>query len=282
LTPQPNAPQEKQPPRVSVVVVSRNRAEPLRRCLDSIENSDGRESLQVIVVDNGSTDGAAQLETQYPADQFVKLPKNFGLTKAMNLGWRAADAAYVFFLHDDTELDAGTVAKLAEVLDTNPEAAAVCPLLVDEAGRPAPQLGHFPPDGEWRPAQPAGEEPFAVEYPRGAALMMRVSLIRAVRQIDERYGQFGGDADLAAQIRKASKKLLLVPTARARHQGSQGYSAAERADFLMGRAVFLGKYRGFNAGMRARIGSMLGPLVSFNWGVAKYTIGGQKIDGTQM
>ena len=39
-----------------------------------------------------------------------RLPKNFGLTKALNLGWRAADAEYVFFLHDDTEVQPATVA----------------------------------------------------------------------------------------------------------------------------------------------------------------------------
>jgi len=264
-----------------VVVVSRNRAALLRRCLDSLEQSDARPTLQVIVVDNGSTDGSAQLETAFPAVQFVPLPKNFGLTKALNIGWRAADAAYVLFLHDDTEVEPATVARLADVLDANPETAAACPLLADAEGQPAPQLGHFPPDGNWRPADPAGDDPFPVEYPRGAALMMRVSLIRAVRQIDERYGQFGSDADLAAQIHKASKKLLLVPTARARHAGSQGYSSAERADFLLGRALFLEKYRGFGAGLQARLGSVLGPLVSFRLGVLRYTIAGQKIDGTQ-
>jgi hypothetical protein len=237
--------------------------------------------VQVIVVDNGSSDGSAHLDTAFPAVQFVPLPKNFGLTKALNIGWRAADAAYVFFLHDDTEVEPTTVGRLADVLDANPEAAAVCPLLVDAQGQPAPQLGSFPPDGHWRPAQPAGDDPFAVEYPRGAALMMRVALIRAVRQIDEHYGQFGSDADLAAQIRKAAKKLLLVPAARARHIGSQGYSSAERADFLLGRARFLGKYRGFGAGMQARLGSVLGPLVSLRLGVLRHTISGQKIDGTQ-
>ena len=282
LTPQPNAPQAKQPPRVSVVVVSRNRAALLRRCLDSLEQSDARPTLQVIVVDNGSADGSAQLESAFPAVQFVPLPKNFGLTKALNIGWRAADAAYVFFLHDDTEVEPPTVARLADVLDANPEAAAVCPLLVDAEGRPAAQLGHFPPDGNWRPAEPAGDDPFAVEYPRGAALMMRVSLIRAVRQIDERYGQFGSDADLAVQILRASKQILLDPAARVRHHGSAGYSALERADFLLGRAVFLGKYRGFGAGLRARLAAVLSPLLSFRWGEVRYTLPGQKIDGTQL
>src|SRR5579872_5533783 len=210
LAPQPNAEQPKQPPRASVVVVSRNRCALLRACLESLEKSEGRESIQVIVVDNGSWDGAAQLDADFPNVQFIRVPKNFGLTKAMNLGWRAAEAPYVFFLHDDTEVEPSSVLRLAAALDDHDEAAAVCPLLVAAEGRPAPQLGSLPPDGAWRPADVSGDAPVAVEYPRGAALMMRSRLITAVRQIDERYGQFGADADLAAQIRRVSKKILLL------------------------------------------------------------------------
>ena len=266
---------------MSAVVVSHNRAALLRRCLESLEASEGRDRLQVIVVDNGSSDGSAQWDAEFPKVQFVRLPKNFGLTKAMNIGWRAADAPYVFFLHDDTAVEPNTLSRLADVLDANPEAAAVCPLLVDAAGHPGPQLGDLPPDGHWRPATPAGDEPFAVQYPRGAALMMRVMLIKAIRQIDEHYGQFGGDADLAAQILKASKKILLVPAAKARHEGTQNYSTAERADFLLSRVVFLEKYRGFGAGLQARLGAIFGPLLSFKFGEFSRTVAGQKIDGTQ-
>jgi hypothetical protein len=279
LTPQANSEQQKQPPRVSVVVVSRNRAAMLRRCLESIEASDGRASLQVIVVDNGSSDGSAQLGDDFPEVQFIRLPKNFGLTKALNLGWRASDAEYVFFLHDDTEVQPTTVGLLAGGLDAHAEAAAVCPLLVDGEGQPAPQLGTLPPTGVWRPATPGA--PVAVEFPRGAALMLRVYFIKAIRQIDERYGQFGSDADLAAEIRRASRKILLVPSAIVRHEGRSGYSAMEAADFLSSRAVFLGKYHGFGAGIQARIAAVLSGLAGFRLGELKYTLAGQKIDGTQ-
>ena len=281
LPPAQKPEQEKPAPRVSAVVVSRNRSALLRRCLESLELSEGRDTLQVIVIDNGSTDGSAQWDAEFPKVQFVRLPKNFGLTKAMNIGWRAADAAYVFFLHDDSAVEPSTINLLAGVLDATPEAAAVCPLLVDAEGHPAPQLGSLPPDGQWRPAGVTGDQPATVEYPRGAAFMMRVFLIKAIRQIDEHYGQFGGDADLAAQILKASKKILLVPTARARHQGSQGYSAAERADFLLGRGVFLEKYQGFGAGLKARLSAIFGALLGFRLAEFRNIVSGQKIDGTQ-
>jgi GT2 family glycosyltransferase len=279
LTPQANSEQQKLPPRVSVVVVTRNRQAMLRRCLESIEASDARATLQVIVVDNGSTDGSAAIGDDFPNVQFIRLPKNFGLTKALNLGWRAADAEYVFFLHDDTEVRPSTIAILAGALDTRAEVAAVCPLLVDDRGEPTPQLGTLPPTGVWLPA--AHGAPLAVEFPRGAALMVRVYFIKAIRQIDERYGQFGSDADLAAEIRRASRKILLMPAASVRHQGRASYTAMERADLLSSRAVFLGKYEGLLAGIKARIAAVLGPLAAFRLGVVKYTINAQKIDGTQ-
>ncbi len=264
-----------------MAVVSRNRVERLRRCLQSLENSEGRDRLQIIVVDNGSTDGSAALDGEFPQVQFIRLPKDFGLTKAMNLGWRAADAEYVFFLHDDTEVEPAAIARLADLLDASPEAAAVCPLLVDSEGRPAPQLGSFPPDNRWTPASPSGSEPIAVEYPRGAAFMMRVALIKAVRQIDERFGQFGADADLAAQINRAGRKILLLPTVKVVHYGSTGYTSDEQADFLLSRAAFSAKYFGFGAGLKARVAAVFGPLFSFRFGQLSRTLSGQKIDGTQ-
>jgi GT2 family glycosyltransferase len=262
------------------VVVSRNRAGDLRQCLQSIEASTGRERYQLIVVDNGSTDGAAQLDQEFPNTQFIRLPKNFGLTKAWNLGWRAADTEYVLFLHDDTRVEPNAIADLADALDSNPDAAAVCPLLLDEADNAAPQFGQLPPTGEWKPAA-AASDPVPVEYPRGAAVMARVFFIKAIRQIDARYGQFGCDADLAAEIRRASRRILLIPAAHVHHKGRSAYSSLERADFLLARAVFLGKYQGFGAGLQARIGSILGPLAGFRFGELRHTISGQKIDGTQ-
>lgn len=264
-----------------MAVVSHNRVEMLRRCLASLERAEGRETFQVIVVDNGSRDGSAELESEFPNVQWIRLPKNFGLTKAWNLGWRAADAAYVLFLHGDTEVEPGAIVRLAEALDANEDAVAVCPLLVDAEGRPTPQLGSFPPDGQFAPAQVTGTEPQAVRYPRGAALMVRVFYIKKIRQIDEKYGQFGADADLAMQILRVGRKILLVPQARVRHEPRVDYTAMERADFLLGRAVFLGRHEGLVAGLKARMAAVLWPLFGFRIGELKYTLSGQKIDGKQ-
>jgi GT2 family glycosyltransferase len=152
---------------------------------------------------------------------------------------------------------------------------------VDAEGCPAPQLGTLPPGEGYRPAQPAGADPEPVDYPRGAALMMRVFAIKAIRQIDERYGQFGADADLAEQIGRASKKILLVPTVRVQHRGAATKSDLEQADMLQGQAVFLDKYAGLVSGVRTRILTALRLLFTLRWGALRHVLASRKIDGAQ-
>lgn len=279
--------QEPKPPKVSVVVVSYNRQPELRRCLEALAASEAPEQMETIVVDNGSTDGSAQLEPEFPNVRFVRIPRNFGLTKAMNLGWRAAQADYVFFLHEDTEVSPDTVRQLAARLDADNEVTAVAPMLVTANGNPAPQVGHLPPDGEWRPVFDAGQagmpehpEPVPVDYARGAALMIRKFFLAAMREIDERYGQYGSDADLCFQIRRAGKKILILPNLRTVHHGGSD-SPLKQADTQIGISKWLAKYYGVLAGLKARIGATLGALVRFQLGVFRYVLSGQKIDGTQ-
>jgi GT2 family glycosyltransferase len=272
--------QSPRPPKVSALVVSYNRKALLRRALEALERSEARDTIEIVVVDNGSTDGSQQLESEFPRARFIRIPRNFGLTKALNLGVRGSEGEYVFFLHEDTEVFPETARLLAGLLDTQPDTGAVCPLLVDGEGQPAPQLGRFPPDDTWRPADP-GPEPVQVEYPRGAALMMRRFFFTAIRQIDERYGQFGSDADLCFQIRRAGKKIVLVPQARARHEGHTEESALRTADRKQGTIAWIGKYDGFRSGLWAQIGEIFRTLGSLQLGVLKYLLASQKVDGSQ-
>jgi GT2 family glycosyltransferase len=264
---------------VSVVVVSYNRQPELRRCLEALSASEAPEQMETIVVDNGSTDGSAQLEPEFPQARFIRIPRNFGLTKAMNLGWRAAQGDYIFFLHEDTEVSPDTVRVLAARLDSDTEVTAVSPVLVSAEGKSAPQVGNLPPDGTFRPISDTGQ-PLSVDYARGAALMIRKFFLSAMREIDERYGQYGSDADLCFQIRRAGKKVLILPNVRTVHHGGAD-STLKQADTQLGISKWQGKYYGLMAGSKARIGATLGALARFQLGLFKYVISGQKIDGTQ-
>jgi GT2 family glycosyltransferase len=284
---EPAEQQAPKPPKVSVVVVSCNRAALLRRCLESLEASEARDEMDILVVDNGSTDGSAQMETDFPNARFIRIPRNFGLTKAMNLGLRAATGDYVFFLHEDTEVSPSVVRELAARLDSDTDVTAVCPMLVSKHGNPAPQVGHLPPDGTWRPVfdssqagMPEHPAPIPVDYARGAAFMIRRFFLTAMREVDERYGQYGSDADLCFQIRRAGKKILILPQLRTVHQGGED-SALKQADMRSGIARWLGKYYGVSAGVKSRIGAAFGALGGFRLSELKYIVSGQKIDGTQ-
>jgi N-acetylglucosaminyl-diphospho-decaprenol L-rhamnosyltransferase len=278
LPDQPN--QEPAPPRVSAIVVSHNRAALLRRCLEALRGSEGRETIQVIVVDNGSTDGSPELEPQFPEFVFMRLPHNFGLTKALNIGIRSAKADYLLLLHDDAELPPEAVKELAGALDARPDVGAVCPLLVDPEGRPAPQIGDFPPDGVYEPAED-GKEPLEVDYATGAAFMFRTFFFRAMRIIDEQYGQFGGDAELCYRIRTGGKKILILPWVRAVHHGREGGAERREIDELVGATRFIAKHYGFAAGFKARAGAVLRAFFGLRMGEAMALISGEKIDGTQ-
>ena len=94
-----------EPNKISVVIVSFRRAAQLRELLQDLRMPDPSAALQVVVVDNGSQDEAAALGDEFPEVRFSRLPQNFGLTRALNIGIRSADREYVLLLHDDVRID---------------------------------------------------------------------------------------------------------------------------------------------------------------------------------
>lgn len=279
MTP-PVEPAPPQPPRISVVIVSFNRAGALRRSLEALG-----EAHQIVVVDNGSRDDSPAIEDEFPAVRFRRLPRNFGLTKALNIGLRVAEGEYILCLHDDARISGESVTKLADYLEAHPEVGAVCPLLTDETGAPAPQVRALPsPSNPDMPLQIAsGGEEIAVECASGAAIMFRQFVLHSLRQIDERYGNFGSDVELCAQLRRASKKIVVLRAVTAIHESAPSpmYSNVLAGDRVAGLAVFLSKHHGFFSSLLYRLKAALSALFSFRFQVLAGALSGQKIDGTR-
>jgi GT2 family glycosyltransferase len=300
------------PPKVSVLIVSWNSAAPLRRCLESLERSTDRETMEIVVVDNGSQDESPRLDAEYPKVNLLRLPRNFGLIKALNIGMRTAVGEFFFFLRPEMEVFPETVCGLASRLDAASDAVAVCPLLVSPEGQsvslvrglPSPREvyrawcdGDFP---DWRTPEMATDST-AVQYPKGAALMARSNFLRGMRYIDERYGNRWWDLELCCQIRRVSKKVLLLPNVRTiAHSGPSfvesldtGAQALLSADYALGAAAFAGKHYGWLAGLKLRItatlhafGAALVALarlgeVHYHFSRFSHLVNGQKIDGSQ-
>ena len=284
------------PPRITVIVVSYNRAELLRKSIEALERSKDREKIEILVVDNGSTDGSAQLETDFPNTRFIRMPRNFGLTKALNVALRSATGEFILLLHEDTEVSPETVSMLAGILENQNDVGAACPLLVTPDGQAGPQISSLPAPGrtslEWRPADPTGGEQ-TVEYARGAAIMVRSLSLRAMGKIDERYGTYGSDAEICYQVRRAGKRVLLAPATRVIHHGRAGLDKGDRAardaDRILGTAVYLRKRCGIVRGLLYQLGTLLSALgslltfrdFSYQLSLVGALAGGQKIDGTQ-
>ena len=124
-------------PRISAIVLSYNDKTGLRRCLAALEASTVRPELEIVVLDNGSTDGSSSLDSEFPGVTIMRLPRNFGATKALNIGMRTAAGEYFLFLSPEMEVAPDAVAKLAALLDSDPDAAAASPMVLDESGEPA-------------------------------------------------------------------------------------------------------------------------------------------------
>jgi GT2 family glycosyltransferase len=132
-------------------------------------------------------------------------------------------------------------------------------------------------------------------------LLVRSYFLRGLRYIDERYAQSWADAEVAAQIRRAAKKIYLLPVARAvRHDDGDFLSslpadarALLSADWVLGAAAYAGKHFGFLAGLKLRLGAMFAALgqailalvrlreIGYHFSRLRYLLSGQKTDGTQ-
>jgi GT2 family glycosyltransferase len=276
-------------PRVSAILVALNQIESLRRAVAALERSTDRERLEILVVDLGSDDGSPQLDSEFPSIVTLRLPHNFGATKAMNIGTRTAKADLVFYLSPDVEVLPDTIQKLADKLEEDSDAAAVCPLLVDEAGKPASRIYKLPTAESFKGEMPAvaidtGQESVNVEYPGREAVLVRKQFVKGMNYFDERYGEFWADADLAMQIRRGLKKIRLYPSIQAVKHADTSASAAKgllAADRAGGAAAFIGKYYSFMGGLGFRIGAIFGALGRFDFKQLIALCSGQKIDGSQ-
>src|SRR4051794_16270763 len=102
---------------ISVIIVSWNACQLLRKCLTSIRASSNPAVREIIIVDNGSTDGSqAMVETEFPEVILLKCAENLGFAKANNLGISHASGEFLALVNSDIVVEPDTFAKLAQVL----------------------------------------------------------------------------------------------------------------------------------------------------------------------
>ncbi len=275
------------PPRVSVIIITRNQSRALRRCLEALHRSTILNDIEIIVVDNASTDGSNVIQDDFEKITYLKLPKNFGWTKAANIALRSSLAESILFLDPRVELAPEAVAELAAVVSQESDAAAATAMLAGPDGAPARVLRKLPTPADLQPSLFAlsafPEQPLAVDFPGVFALLIRKPFLKGMNFLDERYGELWADAEIATQVKRAGRKILLLPVATGVfHEGDAApplYPALLEADFEQGAATYLSKHHG--GGMGRRVTAALGALVTLKLGLFSNLLSGQKIDGSQ-
>lgn len=275
--------------KVTALVFSYDSAPALRRCLAALEGSNDRASVEILVVDCGSHDESAQLDSEFANITMLRLPRYFGRTKALNIGTRTAAGDYLFFLTPEVEVLPTTIPALVAHLDAEPETVAVCPLLLDTESQPVEQFFRLPTPATGLELTPVTvdktAEVFPVEFATFQAFLVRKFFLKGLNYLDERYGDSWSDAELCYQIRRVARKTSVLPQVTALYTPNSPYAESARtilaADRIHGAAVYFGKHFGFTAGILFRLKEILGALFTFRLGLFGALISGAKIDGSQ-
>ena len=291
VVPEPQLQEVDLPPaiKVTALIFSYDSAPALRRCLAALEGSNDRASIEILVVDCGSHDESAQLDSEFSNVTMLRLPRYFGRTKALNIGTRTAAGEYLLFMTPEVEVLPTTIPSLVARLESDPETVAVCPLLVNTQSQPVDQFFRLPTPATGLELTPVTvdktAEVFPVEYATFQALLVRKFFVKGLNYLDERYGDSWSDAELCYQIHRVSRKTLALPQVTALYTPGSPYAESARtilaADRVHGAAVFFAKHYGFTTGLLFRIKSILKALFTFRIPLFAALISGAKIDGSQ-
>jgi hypothetical protein len=226
---------------ISVVVVNWNRKELLRACLASLARQTGV-SFETIVVDNGSTDGSAEMAGGEFQTRVIRNSGNRGFCAANNQGIAAARGEFIALLNNDAEAEPGWLAALARACDKEPEVGmAASKILVWEDPRRIDKAGHLIfPDGQNR-GRGAGapdvgqfDREEEVLWPDGCAALYRRRMLDQIGGFDEDFFAYGDDAELGLRARIAGWKCRYAPDAVVRHHrgSTMGKGSAARLELI--------------------------------------------------
>jgi GT2 family glycosyltransferase len=234
-------------PAVSIVIPSWNGRRWLPGCLAAI----ARQRLapaEVIVVDNGSTDGSLEfLRAEHPHVRLLELGRNTGFAHAANRGVNAARAELVALVNTDVVLAEDWLAQMSQALLEHPKAAAVaCKMLslhdpsrVYDAGDvlrrdgACEQRGRFmADDGRW-------DSPGEVFGACAGAALYRRAAVLALAGFDERYFAYLEDVDLALRLRLAGWSCRYEPVVALHAGGGSSHQLSGGHDFLVTRNTLL-------------------------------------------
>lgn len=246
---------------ISFIIVNWNTRDLLLECLGSIYGTVHGVAFEVLLVDNGSSDGSVEAAKEsFPRVHVIENPTNVGFAAAVNLAIARMEGRYAVLLNTDATLTQGAVKGLYDYMQANPHVGVACGQLLNPDGSRQNSIANFPSILSLM----SNETLLRVLFPRrfpskrrryrraidiesciGACMMVRKEAIDQVGLLDERYFFFLEETDWAYRMKRAGWKTCFVPSARIYH--AQGKSVARRADgrilFYRSRYAFFKKWR---------------------------------------
>jgi len=217
-------------PLVSIIVVNWNGKEYLRDCLPSL-HAQTFYNFEVILVDNGSTDGSVEyVQRNFPGwVRILTNTQNEGFSGGNNRGIRAASGKYIVLLNNDAQADTCWLEELVKVAEENPRAGMLaCKIYLQGGSKIIDNVGHLIyrdglNRGRGRLEADHGqyENLEEVLFPSGCAALYRRQMLEEVGLFDEDFFAYGDDTDLGLKGRLAGWKCLYVPRAIVHHRYSQ-------------------------------------------------------------
>lgn len=246
---------------LAIIIVSYNTRADLDACLRSLAAAPPRIPHDVVVVDNGSTDGSPDLiRGTWPQVRLIEAGGNLGFSRANNLGIRATRSDLLLLLNSDTLVPAGAIDTLIDGLRQHPGTAIVGPRLVDASGRAELSFGPMlSPLAEWRQkrlvrgndagvpaivatvdAMTRREQP--VDWVSGACLLVRRADAEAAGLLDERFFMYTEDVDFCAAVRALGREVRFLPQSQVTHLRGRSARTAPGATSLAYRRSHLAFY----------------------------------------
>lgn len=227
---------------LAIVVISTNEAHWLEPCLSTVFDHAGSATLDVVVVDNSSTDGTRELvESGFPQARVVSSP-NRGFAHGNNRGLEQTSARYCLLLNPDTEILKGTFGELVDLLDARPQVGLVGVRQITADGALSPTIRRFPSvtralgealfSERW-PVHPswAGErvlDPDAYEregecdWPLGSFMLARREALLSAGLLDERFFIYSEEPDLCLRVKRAGWQVRYLPEMTIVHHHGKG------------------------------------------------------------
>jgi GT2 family glycosyltransferase len=256
--------------RISVLIVSQNQAQLLRPTLAALAARQDPEMSEVIVVDCGSKDASHRMDDEFEGITLMRLPRNFGWTRAINIATRTAKGEYLLLLPNGCQIQPDSLQRMLNAIEGEASVGAVCPrgefFLLPRAG-----------DTELRRCDAA-----QAEYPFEQPVLLPKLALVSMNFLPDKYGQYFGDLELFHKMKEAGKRVLVLQDMEwARDHAKQEMidPDTDLADRYNGLGAYYSKNYGFGTGLSFWLGQTLKAFVSFRLGLAGKLLGGTKVDG---